>query len=153
MSLNSCLNILLTSYVGRPLTQQPNFNLNLNIDININNEENINKHAQQLLKNIATNMFAPLNISLPSSLIPRFLSPKHHLGIDIPAVKVHEIDSLPEKPARALKHLLKLNHVNHAILFNHREFHNHMPHVSIDLCLSRTLEYSFQNLRSCPPHT
>lgn len=74
-----------------------------------------------------------LNIPSPSSLIPKFLTPKHPLAIDIPAVKVHEIDAAPEKPARALKHLLKLNHVNHAILFNHRLFHNHMPHVSEDL--------------------
>jgi hypothetical protein len=28
-----------------------------------------------------------------------------------------------------LKHLLKLNHANHAILYNERKFHNHAPHV------------------------
>lgn len=80
-------------------------------------------------------MFTRLNISAPSpsSIIPKFLSPRNPLAIDIPPVKVHEIDSAPEKPARALKHLLKLNHVNHAILFNDRQFHNHMPHVSVEL--------------------
>lgn len=75
-------------------------------------------------------MFTRLNLPSPSSLIPKFLTPKNPLAIDIPAVRVHEIDAAKEKPARALKHLLKLNHVNHAILFNHRLFHNHMPHVS-----------------------
>lgn len=50
----------------------------------------------------------------------------------IPSVKIHEIETAHEKPARALKHLLKLNHANHAILYNSRKFHNHAPHVSWD---------------------
>ncbi|PYH93783.1 hypothetical protein BO71DRAFT_399389 [Aspergillus ellipticus CBS 707.79] len=48
---------------------------------------------------------------------------------NLPPVKVHEIDTALEKPARALKHLLKLNHVNYAILYNERKFHNHAPHI------------------------
>lgn len=48
----------------------------------------------------------------------------------LPPVKTQEIDTAHEKPARALKHLLKLNHANHAILYNDRKFHNHAPHVS-----------------------
>lgn len=51
-------------------------------------------------------------------------------AIDIPSVKVHDIENAQEKPARALKHLLKLNHANYAILYNGRKFHNHAPHVS-----------------------
>ncbi|OOF96746.1 hypothetical protein ASPCADRAFT_206917 [Aspergillus carbonarius ITEM 5010] len=51
----------------------------------------------------------------------------------LPSVKIHEIDTALEKPARALKHLLKLNHANHAILYNERRFHNHAPHI---LCSS-----------------
>jgi hypothetical protein len=31
--------------------------------------------------------------------------------------------------------LLKLNHANHAILWNDRKFHNHVPHVSQHSCL------------------
>ncbi|KAN0074045.1 Protein of unknown function (DUF4243) domain containing protein [Elaphomyces granulatus] len=50
-------------------------------------------------------------------------------AINIPSVKIHEIETAAEKPSCALKHLLKLNHVNHAILFNERRFHNHLPHV------------------------
>ncbi|RAH54202.1 MGS207 protein [Aspergillus piperis CBS 112811] len=47
----------------------------------------------------------------------------------LPPVKTQEIDTAHEKPARALKHLLKLNHANHAILYNDRKFHNHAPHI------------------------
>jgi hypothetical protein len=50
-------------------------------------------------------------------------------AINIPSVKIHEIETAAEKPSCALKHLLKLNHTNHAILFNERRFHNHLPHV------------------------
>ncbi|KAL4870837.1 hypothetical protein BDV12DRAFT_165326 [Aspergillus spectabilis] len=39
-----------------------------------------------------------------------------------------EIDTAQGKAARALKHLLKLNHANYAILWNERKFHNHAPH-------------------------
>ncbi|KAJ5152999.1 uncharacterized protein N7482_009477 [Penicillium canariense] len=49
--------------------------------------------------------------------------------IDVPPVKAHDIENAQEKNARALKHLLKLNHANHAILYNDRKFHNHTPHL------------------------
>ncbi|KAL4882756.1 hypothetical protein BJY04DRAFT_185952 [Aspergillus karnatakaensis] len=39
-----------------------------------------------------------------------------------------EIDTAQGKAARALKHLLKLNHANYAVLWNERKFHNHAPH-------------------------
>lgn len=58
--------------------------------------------------------------------------------IDLSSVTTHEIENAQEKPARALKHLLKLNHANHAILYNNRRFHNHAPHVCL-LAFSRTL--------------
>ncbi|KAJ5110948.1 hypothetical protein N7532_001483 [Penicillium argentinense] len=50
-------------------------------------------------------------------------------AIDIPSVKTHDLESAQEKSARSLKHLLKLNHANHAILYNERKFHNHAPHL------------------------
>ncbi|KAL4783502.1 hypothetical protein BJX76DRAFT_251078 [Aspergillus varians] len=46
----------------------------------------------------------------------------------LPPCKELEIDTAHEKPARALKHLLKLNHANYAILWHERKFHNHAPH-------------------------
>ena len=53
--------------------------------------------------------------------------------VDIPSVEIHEIETSPEKRTRTLKHLIRANHVNHAILFNHLRFHNHAPHVRIIL--------------------
>lgn len=49
--------------------------------------------------------------------------------IAIPSVEIHNVETATEKRARRLKHLLKLNHANHAILFHDLRFHNHMPHV------------------------
>ncbi|KAI0152236.1 hypothetical protein F4776DRAFT_600727 [Hypoxylon sp. NC0597] len=49
--------------------------------------------------------------------------------IDIPPVEVHNVETAAEKRPRTLKHLLKANHVNHAILYHNLEFHNHMPHI------------------------
>ncbi|KAK8035903.1 hypothetical protein PG991_001976 [Apiospora marii] len=50
-------------------------------------------------------------------------------SIDLPPVKVHELESSPEKRTRTLKHLLKANHVNHSVLFGPNNFHNHTPHI------------------------
>ncbi|KAL4996433.1 hypothetical protein BDV10DRAFT_112739 [Aspergillus recurvatus] len=47
---------------------------------------------------------------------------------NLPPCETVEIDTAHEKAARALKHLLKLNHANYAILWNERKFHNHAPH-------------------------
>lgn len=49
--------------------------------------------------------------------------------IEIPSVTVHDVETSAEKRDRRLKHLLKLNHANHSILWNERRFHNHTPHV------------------------
>ncbi|KAI9927811.1 hypothetical protein ASPWEDRAFT_173462 [Aspergillus wentii DTO 134E9] len=68
-----------------------------------------------------------LNFSFPFS--NPFSSWGDRTSFDIPPVKVHEIDTAPEKPARALKHLIKLNHVNNSVLYNERRFHNHAPHL------------------------
>ena len=70
-----------------------------------------------------------------SSLVPRSI-PLFGFGrsagageaIKISAVPVHDIETSTDKRARRLKHLLKLNHTNHAILFHYLQFHNHTPH-------------------------
>jgi len=49
-------------------------------------------------------------------------------GVDIAPVEVHSVDTSPEKRPRTLKHLLRANHVNHALLFHDLQFDNHMPH-------------------------
>ncbi|GAD97228.1 hypothetical protein NFIA_069170 [Paecilomyces variotii No. 5] len=61
--------------------------------------------------------------------LPKLFSGSRGRAIDIQSVKIHEIETAQEKPARALKHLLRLNHANHSILFNERRFHNHAPHI------------------------
>jgi len=63
--------------------------------------------------------------------LPHFLGGQAGSAIDIKAVEVHDVETRHEKQARTLKHLLKLNHANHAILYHDLQFHNHMPHVSI----------------------
>lgn len=81
-----------------------------------------------------------LSISFPS--LKSFLPfGKEKDAISLPSVKIHNIESSQEKPARALKHLLKLNHASHAILYNNRKFHNHAPHVC-DLEISHLLSIS-----------
>ncbi|OAP61979.1 hypothetical protein AYL99_04182 [Fonsecaea erecta] len=50
-------------------------------------------------------------------------------AIAIPPVDVHDVETSADKRGRALKHLLKLNHVNFSILYNHLRFHNHTPHL------------------------
>ncbi|KAJ5455240.1 hypothetical protein N7475_010361 [Penicillium sp. IBT 31633x] len=48
-------------------------------------------------------------------------------AIDLSPVEVHDIETAHEKPARALKHLVKLNHVENS-LFDHRNFPNQIVH-------------------------
>lgn len=50
--------------------------------------------------------------------------------LDLAPTKIYEIETAQERPSRALKHLLRLNHVSNAVLWNNRIFHNHAPHVS-----------------------
>ena len=70
-----------------------------------------------------------------SSFVPLSV-PKFGLGrisgagaVNIQPVTVHDVETIPDKKARRLKHLLKLNHANFAILYNKLRFHNHIPHV------------------------
>ena len=50
-------------------------------------------------------------------------------NINLPSVTVHDTERGTKKSDRRLRHLLKLNHINHAILFNNLQFHNHTPHI------------------------
>ncbi|KZF23838.1 hypothetical protein L228DRAFT_246686 [Xylona heveae TC161] len=72
------------------------------------------------------------------SIIPSFPNPLKLLklftsapppAIDLPSVEIYEIETSPEKSPRTLKHLLRLNHANHAILYHNLQFHNHLPHI------------------------
>lgn len=50
-------------------------------------------------------------------------------GIRLPKPTIHAIEQRPEKRARTLKHLLKANHINHSVIYNELQFHNHTPHA------------------------
>jgi hypothetical protein len=49
--------------------------------------------------------------------------------IKIHSVEVHDIENLPDKRPRTLKHLLRANHADYAVFFHDLRFHNHMPHL------------------------
>ncbi|KAL9053970.1 MAG: hypothetical protein Q9162_004460 [Coniocarpon cinnabarinum] len=44
-------------------------------------------------------------------------------------VPAHDVETSTDRRARTLKHLLKANHTNHSIIYNHLRFHNHAPHI------------------------
>lgn len=48
---------------------------------------------------------------------------------DLPSVQIYQIESAGDKRTRTLKHLLRANHLNYAVLFNQLKFHNHLPHL------------------------
>lgn len=50
-------------------------------------------------------------------------------AVNVKLVCVYDIEALTSKRDRRLKQLLKLNHVQHSILYNHLRFHNHSPHL------------------------
>ncbi|KAI5295707.1 hypothetical protein KEM52_000455 [Ascosphaera acerosa] len=50
-------------------------------------------------------------------------------AVHLPPVPVHRIESATERPARTLKHLIRLNHITNAVYFNRQIFHNHVPHL------------------------
>lgn len=52
-----------------------------------------------------------------------------HQAIPLEPVPVHSIEANPDKRPRTLKHLLRANHVNHAILYHSLQYHNHLPHI------------------------
>lgn len=61
----------------------------------------------------------------------RYLRTSSHakLWVDIPTAPVYDIVGGPaDKRTRALKHLIKANHVNHALYYHNLLFHNHVSY-------------------------
>ncbi|KAF2750784.1 hypothetical protein M011DRAFT_464591 [Sporormia fimetaria CBS 119925] len=52
-----------------------------------------------------------------------------HASIDLPSVEIHDVETAAERRPRTLKHLLKANHVNHALIYHDLRFHNHTAHI------------------------
>jgi hypothetical protein len=50
-------------------------------------------------------------------------------GVNISPVDTHDIETASDKAGRRLKHLIKLNHAEHSILYHSLRFHNHSPHI------------------------
>lgn len=50
-------------------------------------------------------------------------------SIDLQSVEIHHVETSPDRRARCLKHLLKANHVNHAVIYNNLQWDNHCPHL------------------------
>lgn len=50
-------------------------------------------------------------------------------AIPLEPVEVHHVETNPDKRARCLKHLLKANHVNYAIVYHNLQFDNHNAHI------------------------
>ncbi len=48
---------------------------------------------------------------------------------DLEPVDINDVEIFNNKSFQTLKHLMKLNHIDHSILYNENQFHNHMPHV------------------------
>ncbi|KAL8735872.1 MAG: hypothetical protein Q9181_002650 [Wetmoreana brouardii] len=69
--------------------------------------------------------------------LPRFLSGSSSSAVAIKPVEVHNVETLHEKRARTLKHLLKLNHVNHSVIYHDLVFHNHTAHILASAYLLR----------------
>ena len=65
----------------------------------------------------------------------RSVAPRPPDVIPLDPVKTHEVETTRSDSARTLKHLLKLNHAKHAILYSHDRFHNHLPHVRPSLLI------------------
>ncbi|KAJ6146083.1 hypothetical protein N7497_008065 [Penicillium chrysogenum] len=68
------------------------------------------------------------NVRWPSLPSLGLFSSSPARAIDLPPVRVHETDTAQDKPARAFKHLLKLNHVENS-LFDCRNFPNQLIHL------------------------
>lgn len=78
---------------------------------------------------------------IPSFKSLKLFSTREKQPIDVRPVKAHDLENAQEKNARALKHLLKLNHANNAILWNNRKFHNHAPHVRFSISYLASLRW------------
>ena len=87
------------------------------------------------------------SFSIPWNL-PYFLRGDPGNPVTIKPVEIHDVESKHDKRSRALKHLLKLNHVNHSIVYHNLEYHNHMPHVRGSIAkLCSVSSFPFQDLR------
>ncbi|CRG88277.1 hypothetical protein PISL3812_05306 [Talaromyces islandicus] len=86
-----------------------------------------------------------------ASLISQLFSSRSSSSIRVPIGKVYDVEDAVEKPARSLKHLLKLNHAEHALHSNtsRSDFivsYNNVDHLLISAFLFGANEVDLNNL-------
>jgi hypothetical protein len=74
-------------------------------------------------------MFSFLHRSSPLTYLNNAVKSTQARPITLDNVAVHDIETLPDKRSRTLKHLIKANHCNHSIIYHNLQFHNHAPHI------------------------
>lgn len=70
--------------------------------------------------------------TLTSGLFPRQLKTSMDSPSDkdiLPPTIYGDHRQKPDQRTRTLFSLLKANHINHSVLYNHNNFHNHVPHI------------------------
>ena len=75
-------------------------------------------------------MFSSFSFSNPFRL-RNYISGSSLQDVRVKPVATYDVETSHDKAGRALKHLLKLNHVNFSICYHNVQYHNHMPHVCI----------------------
>lgn len=78
-------------------------------------------------------------------LMSRLVSSTPPQAIDMEPVEVHSVETAPDRRARTLKHLLRANHINHAIVYHDLRFDNHTAHI---LCSAYLLGASDDQLNT-----
>ena len=75
-------------------------------------------------------MFSSISFSNPFRF-GTYFSRSSVQGVQVESVGIHDVETSQDRSGRALKHLLKLNHVNFSICYHNLQYHNHIPHVRI----------------------
>ncbi|MCJ1282888.1 hypothetical protein MMC26_002214 [Xylographa opegraphella] len=74
-------------------------------------------------------MFSAFTIFSNPFFVSRCVAVGLGAAVDVKSVAVKNVEARHDKRTRTLKHLLKLNHANHSIIYHQLQFHNHMPHI------------------------
>jgi hypothetical protein len=79
-------------------------------------------------------------------LVNRLLAPASTDPVfDVPPSEVHDLENSTDRRARCLKHLLRANHANYAIIYHDLQFDNHNVHI---LCSAYLLGAREDQLRA-----
>lgn len=146
--------LLGASHLQHLLTSLPPYLSNLFICLNLIRHLDLRKKTAKTNHTLINpTMFSSFSSFSNPFGVPRFLGGNPGTAIDLNSVEIHHVETQNEKRARTLKHLLKLNHANHSIVYHDLEFHNHMPHVRVTLLTQLFMAELIQEVRSLDPPT